>query len=93
MKIKVTFLATYRDITGTSETVVDMEGDTIGDVLDALVREYGDKFKDEVLDPDGNMRNHVKIFRNGNFIDRKAPLKNPVSEGDTLAIIPPIMAG
>jgi molybdopterin synthase sulfur carrier subunit len=93
LKINVTFLATFRDVTGTSQTAVDIEGNTVGDVLDALVRVYGDGFKNEILESDGNMKKHVKMFRNGNFIDRKAPLKNPVEEGDTLAIIPPIMAG
>ena len=93
MKIKTTFLATFREITGAPETTVDIEGDTVGDVINALILEYGDRFKDEVLEPDGNMKRHVKIIRNGNFIDRNAPLKNPVNEGDTLAFIPPIMAG
>jgi len=93
LKIKITFLATFRDVTGTSEITIDTEGDTIGDVIDVLVREYGDRFKDEVLEPDGNLKKHAKIFRNGNFIDRNAPLKNPVKEGDTLAFIPPIVAG
>lgn len=93
MKVNATFLATFRDVTGTSQATVDMEGDTVGDVISALVLEYGDRFKDEVLEPDGTIKKHIKIFRNGNFIDRKAPLKNPVEEGDTLAFIPPIMAG
>ncbi len=93
MKINAYFLATFRDVTGTSQATVDIEGNTVGDVIDVLVREYGDRFKDEVMGPDGNIRKYVKIFLNGNFIDRNAPLKNPVNEGDTLAFIPPIVAG
>jgi MoaD family protein len=93
LKVKVTFLATFRDVTGTSQTIVDIKGDTVGDVMDALVMEYGDRFKNEILASDGNFRKHIKVFLNGNFIDRSAPLKNPVKEGDTLALIPPIVAG
>ena len=93
MKVNVSFLATFRDIIGTSKATVDIEGDTVGDVIEVLVKEYGDRFKDEILESDGNIRKHVKILRNGNFIDRNAPLKNPVKEGDTLALIPPIVAG
>ena len=93
MKVNTRFLATFRDVTGTSQTTVDIEGDTVGDVIDALVVEYGDRFKGEILAPDGNLIKHIKVLRNGNFIDRVAPLKNPVKEGDTLAFIPPIVAG
>jgi len=93
LKINVTFLATFRDVTGTSQAVVDIEGDTVGDVISALVLEYGDRLKNEILDPEGNIKKNTKIIRNGNFIDRVAPLRNPVTEGDTLAFIPPIMAG
>jgi MoaD family protein len=93
LKINITFLATFRDVTGTSQTTVDIEGDTVGDVINVLGLEYGDKLKDAILDSEGNITKNTKILRNGNFIDRKAPLKNPVKEGDTLAFIPPIMAG
>lgn len=93
MKINVIFLATFRDVTGTSQTTVDVEGNTVGDVIDTLVSKYGDRFKNEVLAPDGNIIKYVKVFRNGNFIDRNAPLKNPVNEGDTLAFIPPVVGG
>lgn len=93
MKVNSRFLATFKDVTGTSQATVDIEGDTVGDVINALVLEYGDRLKDEILEPDGNIRKHIKVLRNGNFIDRVAPLKNPVKEGDTLVFIPPIMAG
>ena len=93
MKVNISFFATFRDATGTSQTIVDVEGDTVGDVIDALVMEYGDRFKKEILAPDGNLRRYVKVLLNGNFVDRVVPLKNPVKEGDTLVLFPPILGG
>lgn len=93
MKVNVSFFATLRDVTGTSQTTVDIDGDTVGDIMDALVIEYGDRFKEEILASDGNFIRHVKVLLNGNFVDRVAPLKNPIKEGDTLALFPPIVGG
>jgi len=93
LKIIVGFLATYKEVAGTSEITVDIEGDTVGDVIDALVREYGDKFQAAILEPDGNIRRFSKVLINGNFADRNAPLKNSIKEGDTVVFVPPIAGG
>lgn len=93
MKVNVKFFATIRNASGTSQTTVDIKGSTVGDVIDALVMEYGDKFKKEILEPDGNLRKYSKVFVNGKPVDRNFPLKNPVKEGDTLALFPPILGG
>ena len=93
MKLDVRFFASLRNVTGTSQATFDIEGDTVGDAIDALVKEYGDKFKEEILEPDGNIRKYAKVLVNGNFVDRDAPLENPVQEGDTLVLFPPILGG
>lgn len=80
-------------VTGTAETIVDIQGDTVGDVVEALVKQFGDKFKEELLEPDGNIKRFSKVLINGNFADRNAPLKNSIKEGDTVVFVPPIAGG
>ena len=93
MKVNVRFFATLRNVTETSQTTVNTERGTVGDVINALVIQYGDRFREEILQPDGNIGQYVKVLLNGLNIDRIAPLQNPVKEGDTLYIFPPIVGG
>jgi len=94
VKVKVKFYATIKKATGTSETLVDTKNGTIGDIIDTLIRNYGDAFRKEVLDPDGTIKPHVRVLLNGRFVDRVAdPLKRPVSEGDTIFLFPPLAGG
>ncbi len=93
MKVNVKFYATIKNIAGTAQTTVDTESGTVGDVISALGTRYGDRFREEILNPDGNLRQNVKVLINGLNIDKIAPLQNQVKEGDTLHIFPPILAG
>lgn len=93
MDIKVRFYATLRDLTETPQTTVHTEGNTIGDVFRVLINKYGCKFKEEMLHPDGSIKQNVKLFINGVNINQIAPLQNVVKEGDTLYIFPPIIGG
>jgi MoaD family protein len=93
LKIKVRFLGPVRDAAGTSEDTVDIRGSTIGDVIDALVVKDGDKFRQEIFQPDGNIKQSVKVFLNGKNVDYVTSLQHSVKEGDTLAIFPPFYGG
>lgn len=93
MKVNVKFFATIRNTTNTSETTVDIKGSSVGDVIDTLVTRYGDGFRKEVLESDGNIKKHIRVLLNGNFIDRNDPLKHPVGEENTLYLFPPVAGG
>ncbi len=94
MKIKVRFLATVRDTAGKAEDTIDISGNTVGDVIDTLIVKYGDKFKEEVSQPDGSIKKSIKVFINGSSIAYDIPLKDTsVSEGDTVDIFPPFYGG
>lgn len=93
MKVNVKFLANIKDAAGTSEDTVDISGSTVNDVIDALVAKYGDRFSQEILQPDGNIKPGIKVFLNRSVVDFGAPLPNTVNEGDTLDIFPPFYGG
>lgn len=93
MKINVRFLATIKNAAGTSQTTIVVNGNTVGNVIDALVFQYGDKFRDEILHSDGSIKQSIKIVLNGAFIHSNDILQAIVSEGDTLDILTPFYGG
>ena len=93
LKIKVRFLGPVRDAAGTSEDMVDIRGSTVGEVIDALVVKYGDKFRQEIFQPDGNIKPSVKVLLNGSFVNSTAPLRDVVKEGDTVSFLPAMFGG
>ena len=93
MKINVKFLATIRDAAGTSQGTVEVQGNTVSDVIDTLFTQYGDRLRQEILQPDGNIKPSVKLVLNGSFVSSTAPLQDVVKEGDTLSFLPTMFGG
>jgi molybdopterin synthase sulfur carrier subunit len=61
---------------------------TVADALDALLSGRP-ALRERVLDGDGDLEPHVNVLRNG----ENADLGDPVSEGDELALFPPVSGG
>lgn len=76
---RVRLFANLREIAGASQ--VDVEGDTVAEVVAALVTRYGQDFERRL--------ETARIWRNGN---QGAP-DDPVGDGDELALIPPVSGG
>jgi molybdopterin converting factor small subunit/photosystem II stability/assembly factor-like uncharacterized protein len=67
---------------------VEIDGATVADVLTRLEQSYPD-LAGWVLDERGEIRRHVSVFLN----DQRAGLEEPVTEQDTVHIIPAISGG
>ena len=93
MKVSIRFFTTFRDAAGTSQDTVDVGGNTVGDVIDTLVIQYGDRLRQEIFQPDGNIKPSVKVLLNGSFVNSTAPLRDVVKEGDTLSFVPAMFGG
>jgi MoaD family protein len=93
LKVSVRFFTTFRDAAGTSQDTVDVGGNTVGDVIDTLVIQYGDRLRQEIFQPDGNIKPSVKVLLNGSFVNTTAPLQDVVKEGDTLSFLPAMFGG
>ena len=79
MMAKVRLFANLRETAGTSR--VDIEGDTVGEVMTALIARYGRDFERRL--------ETARIWKNGN----EASAAEPVDDGDELACIPPVSGG
>jgi MoaE-MoaD fusion protein len=81
MRVRVRLFATQRELAGTREVGLDLDGDaTVADAWDALVARF------PALAPG---RDYVRFARNGAYADEATSL----SEGDEVAMIPPVSGG
>ena len=64
----------------------------IKQLLEILAEKHGKHFREEIFDG-GEIKNYYILLHNGQVIDRQAPGKVLLSEGDTVHIFPPVSGG
>ncbi|MCF2137543.1 MAG: MoaD family protein [Candidatus Thorarchaeota archaeon] len=88
----VKFFASVREALGTRN--VELEANTIQDVLDALAEMFGTAFTDNVLDPEtGNLKRFYSCMVNGKRTELLDGNDTILTEGDSIAIFPPVGGG
>jgi MoaD family protein len=74
---------------GESSTVV--EGETVGEVLDALYSRFGE-LRSRIAE-DGGLRRFVNVYVGGDDIRFLDGLDTPVADGDEVTILPAVAGG
>ena len=93
MKVEVKFLATIHAVTGESSIeLLCTYHDTAGTVMQMLVKRYGKKFEQVVLDGT-NLKSSIKMIINGRDIEYLNGLDTQLKDGDVIVLIPPIAGG
>jgi molybdopterin synthase sulfur carrier subunit len=90
--IEIKFLTRFLEITGERKTQID-DVDNVSDLVDLLLQKYGAKFKDLLLDNNGNLRDYLKIMINGEDIRDLAELDTPLKDGDQVVMFQTIAGG
>lgn len=68
-------------------------GDTFGDAFEQLLSAHPE-LRDEVLDEDGDIRDHIRVLRNdANPFVQEEGHDTVLEEGDELALFPPVSGG
>jgi len=80
MKIRILFFSLLRDLAGTDCLDYSFEGETVADLLKNLYEEFS-----ELSDWDASLL----IAVNSEYAKRK----DPISEGDEVALMPPVQGG
>ena len=75
---------------GASET--EVEGDTVGEVLDALFDRH-DELRDRLSDGGGGLRRFVNVYVGGEDIRFLSYLETEVTDGDEVTILPAVAGG
>jgi MoaD family protein len=90
MGVTVKIPAQLRTLTGT-EAETEVEGGSVGEVLDALYERY-DGLRDRITE-DGELRRFVNVYVGGEDIRFGSGLETPVSDGDEVTILPAVAGG
>jgi sulfur-carrier protein len=90
MAVTVKIPTQLRAATG-GEAEADLEGGTVGEVLDALYERY-DGLEERIADGDG-LRRFVNVYLGGEDIRFLEGLETPVKDGDELTILPAVAGG
>ncbi|NQS92161.1 MAG: MoaD/ThiS family protein [Chloroflexi bacterium] len=74
------------------ESTITLLGNTVAEVLDALVDRHP-TLKKHLFGDDDKLRPFINLFLGEDNINQLKGLETPVKEGDTLLIIPSIAGG
>jgi MoaD family protein len=71
---------------------VKVEGDTIGEVLEALQREYP-AMSGQLVTPDGQLHRFVNVYLNDDDVRYMDKLETKVQADDNISILPAVAGG
>lgn len=91
MAVKVLIPTTLRLFTNHCSEV-QLEGNTVGEIITALSDEYPET-KKALFDENGKLRSFINIFLNEDNIRSLQGYETPVQEGDEIMLIPAIAGG
>ncbi len=97
MQVSVRFFTILREVVGKKEERLQFlksQKITVNVVLEKLSEKYGKPFKDYVYDSkNGEVKGFLQFLVNGRSISTSGGLESELSDGDVLAILPPVSGG
>ena len=92
MIIYIRAFANFREILGKDLKVEVKDGATIKDLLDELISSRPG-IKSAIFEESGRVREYVILMKNRKNIESLKSLDTQLSEGDEVAILPPVAGG
>ena len=89
--VKVKIPTQLRTAAG-GESELEVEGATVGEVLDALFDRHGE-LRDRLSDDNGGLRRFVNVYVDGEDIRFGEGLETTVADGDEVQILPAVAGG
>jgi molybdopterin synthase sulfur carrier subunit len=71
---------------------VDVDGDSLGGVIDAMNEQYPG-IRERICDDQGQLRNFVNVYINGEDVRFLQGLETPTSAGDEVSVVPAVAGG
>lgn len=91
MSISVRIPTPLRRVTNGADRVA-VEGDTLGQLIDSLESQYPG-IKGRLCDEDGDLRNFVNVYVNGEDVRFMQGLGTATKSGDEVSIVPAVAGG
>ncbi|MEM3507012.1 MAG: MoaD family protein [Candidatus Bathyarchaeia archaeon] len=94
VKVKVRTMGPFIEDIGFKEKEIEVQGNTIKELIDKLKSLYGKGFIEKIVDESKNeVKPFIKILVNGIGIDTLSMLNTRLKDGDVVAIFPPVGGG
>ena len=91
MAVRVKIPTQLRAAAG-GEGELELEGGTVGEVLDALFDRHGE-LRDRLSDGDGGLRRFVNVYVDGDDVRFAGGLGAPVPDGAVVQVLPSVAGG
>jgi len=93
IQLTVKFFANLKDITRQREIKIELQNETtIIQVLESLFDQY-ESLRKEIFTEDNELKKWIQILKNGRNIKFLDGLQTKLSEGDVIALFPPVAGG
>jgi sulfur-carrier protein len=92
MIVRIRAFANFREILGKDLSVEVKEGSTVKELLDDLISSR-QRLKSAIFDESGKVKDYVILMKNRKNIETLKGLDTELSEGDEVAILPPVAGG
>jgi MoaD family protein len=90
MKVNVKYLGAFTDAAASKEETFELEGASVGSLVDLMLERNGEKFRELMIDPSTeNLRGGVTLLVNAHRRDMDYEL----SDGDEVALLTPVAGG
>jgi len=95
LRVIVKFFATAREIAGVQDETLEIEDSAaVLQLLKLLVNEYGKRLEEYVFDPNTREpRPHLTFLLDGRTVSMLHGFDTTLTDGSTLAIVPPVSGG
>jgi molybdopterin synthase sulfur carrier subunit len=94
LKVKIRYFTTLRELAGRKEEEIKMKnGAHLSDLIEKITRKYGIQARDYLYDKNKKLDPSIYFLVNGKNVKIFSGLDRKLTDGDTIAIIPPIGGG
>jgi MoaD family protein len=93
VNLKILGLPTLSKVTGKKELEVNFEGKTVNDLIDYIVKRYGRKAAEALLDEEGKLDITIQVLLNGREWITHDRLDTALKDGDSVALMLMVAGG